>query len=457
MISFNGSAGQTIDKLPFFTTNESTAGATLISSNGRKNAAATRGHDYSLRGPSGANAARYAFAPRKAIPWEEVLVEAALYFTAASSNNQWSLHNVTSRATAVRITGLGQVIHYTGGTYSLTAVGTVQGSTGLGAIPSGQWAWLSHHTRIAGGTSGFMRTWIDSLTTPVLDTPGINTQGSGVTEADTLYYFTNFSGETTQWLMRPICITVDGVASGTPSIGGTIAGTTESAEVYAWESQTDDSEGLGGDPELAADEVRLFLRALSFSPADSGATGWANNESVTVTGLTGTLLVNAPHAAYRKGMEPGSTLLGRNLYVERLQANATGTNNADGSLGGGATDRLDALDTLDDGLYVQHTAAAEKVTVNVEPIANQSSVDEVLGVLVVAQALSDGAAPNAIRPLMLDNATQLGGSADAEVLAASNTTVTHAFQSTAAGGQWTKGAGAGGLDQVEVGYETDTV
>jgi len=457
LITFEGATTQTWLDLPFAAL-EISGGAAIINTNGYKNTSGTRGHDNSFRFTTAAanSATRVLCKPRKRIPWEEFLIERAVYHASTLDAQAVILANVTTRCCEFNLHTNGQVRHLTGGTSSnfLVGIGTVQGASAAAAIPQGDWSWTSHHVSIA--ASGFMTTWVNTLTTATLETVGINTQGNGVTDIDGIVLSGYRSAQTTQCFIRPICMVIDGVASGTPAAAAALAGVTESATVYAWETQTTDSEGLGGDPELAASEMRLFLRGLSFSPADIAATGWADNEAVTVAGVTGTLLVNAPAANYRKGLEPGSVLLGRKLWLERLVVNATGTNNADGTLGGGATDRADALIVFDDGKHVAHTAAAEKVTANTAPVLSQGTVDEIMGVVAIVQGLADGAAPNAVRPLLIDNAVELGGGADAVLLGVGNTIATKSFELNAAGGQFTVGAGAGGLDGIEVGYGTET-
>lgn len=420
----------------------------------RKNAKGTRGGTYCMRFSSLTTDSYFTW--YSAIPWEEFLVEFGVKKSGTFDNLSWFVRDPSNnRCLEINITPTGKVRHMLGGaTYALSqGAGTEQSASADGVVSSSSWTFLSTHIRIAGGTNGFMRTWIDTLGSVALDDSGIDTQANSVTNIQQFYFVGERANYIDDVLVRPRCVLVDGVTGGTPTYGGSISGGGASAEVYAWQSGTTDSQSGSGDPSLPSGTYRLFLRAVSFGPeATSG--GWTNDTSVTVAGLTGTLQVHAPAANFRLGLEPGGQLLGNQLYLERPALGGTGTDNTSGTLVGGATDRKDALATTTDGKMVEHTADNEVVSCSVAAIANPTEVSEVLSVVGYVRAASDGASPNSVHVRLLDNGTEMLG--PKVVVASSQTVVQHAFDLDAAGGQWAVGTGAGGTDSMEPSYKTGT-
>jgi hypothetical protein len=333
------------------------------------------------------------------------------------------------------------------------------GSVAIDNNPAAGHMW-SHHAKIA-NSGGFMVTWQDGK--EVLRNTGIDTSantGGGDAEKTVGFQFQGGNSYFDDVGIRPRTILVDGVGGAKTDTPTAITGS-PSATVYGWENDSQDSAGGSGDPNLAADEWRLYLMDLSFEPGDP-ASGWSDNDNVTVTGLTAAVAniqVNAPHAGYAAGMEPGSMLYFNALHVIGTAPNATGTDNTAGTLQGGATDRLDALDTEGDGKEVRHTAASESVTLNSTDLtaAQIAAITEVVGIQATVRGLTDGAAPNHLAVRLLDNGASPQHRENHDTLVSSNSSRTALFPTDAGGGQWAaSGTGAGTVNSAEVGYTTRT-
>ncbi len=420
----------------------------------RANASSTRGGGYCMRfSPVTSDSYFFRTFP---IPWEEFIIEWAVKKSGIYDNCSAIIRSDDDlRCLELQVTTSGAVRHNVGGySWALThGVGTQQGISGAGIVSTSGYTFLSSHIRIASGTAGFMTTWADSLKTPLLSNTGINTQGNSVTGCGQIYLAGERANYIDDVVIRPRCILVDGVTSGTPTSGGTIAVSGgASADVYAWQSATSDSESGDGDASLASGEYRLFLRNTSFSvTATTG--GFADDATVTVSGLTGTIKVNAPASNYAMGLEPGGQLFGSRLFIERPALNAAGTDDTDGTVTGAST-RLLALQSATDSKTVDHTADDEKVSCAVAALSDPSEIGEIVSVVGYVRASSNASSPDAVQVRLLDSGTEMLGPKVA--LGSSQTVLQHAFDTDAAGGQWSTGTGSGGTDDMEPSYKTGT-
>lgn len=404
------------------------------------------------------------------IPWEEFLIEGGteIGFNANTSGN-WGWYNGETMVGNVYVSTSGQVIHRTGGSNEAISTGTTQDTSSVDTIVRNitTFAYFASFV-LVDASVGHIKSWIHNLVegSPTLDSPSINTQGNSQTEVNQFKIVARDRMRFDDLVIRPRCILVDnnggGAITGTPTLNSTCTGATgsETFQVYGWQTDSSDSESGSGDPNLPGDTFRLFIKKVSFGPDESAPTGFVDNEEITVPGLTGggsggNVFAHVPHGGYKFGLTPGSMFIGPVIAVPRLVPDATGTNNSAGTLGGGASDRQDALVDANDGKHVEHSAASERVTVNIGALANQSEISEVIGISVVVTGLNDGAAPNAVAATILDNSTDLDG--DTHALISSDDSVGHTFDTNAAGGQITKGAGAGGMDSMEIGYVTGSV
>jgi hypothetical protein len=385
----------------------------------------------------------------RGITWQECIIEYWLrfqtqfHFVYIRDDNDDAIH-CYFRLNATTLLHQGSV-----GTLGTAAIENAAGAKSM-------WS----HLWSADYTNGTMITWQDGIEKLRSTTGRTAVNVSSANWGSYVLHFNCADSYIDDLGWRPRTILVDGVGGSKTDTPTAITGT-PNATVYAWENDTTDSAGGAGDPNLASDEWRLYLKNLSFE-ADDPASGWADDGAVTVTGLTASganILVNAPHAGYSAGMEPGSMLHFNALHVIGTPPDGAGTEDAAGSLQGGATTRLEALQTEGDGKTIRHTAATESVTVNTTNLtaAQEAAITEVIGIQVGVRGLTDGAAPNAFACRVLDN----GGSAQVgenhEAVGASNSSRTKLFPTDAGGGQWAAtGTGAGTLSSSEVGYTTRT-
>ncbi len=391
------------------------------------------------------------------IPLQEILIESGHQHGESNTRIAYFFRNQagTSRILAVQSNANGQIEHFTEGATSIGFnAGTSQGaSPETGLFPVGQWRFLSSHILIAGGTAGFIRTFVEDVLK--LDSQNIDTAAGATSSGQTWMV----GEQTARWddtIIRGRAIRVKGVASGTPASDAAVAaaGSGQSATAYGWQSTTDSSEGAGGaDPDLAAGVFRLWLKLISFPPEQKTG-GFVNNEAITVAGLTGTILVDAPHAGFKQGLYPGSQFYGRGEFIERLtpeQANGIDTS---GTLVNAATTG-EALQVPGDGKQIDHTASAEDVTVPMTALGNQATILEIGAFVSYTRASSDVADPNGIQDRNQDNATPIQ-SAEKQTVPATFEVRQKVHDSNAAGGQWTKAGGAGGLNDLQRGYRTST-
>ncbi len=339
-----------------------------------------------------------------------------------------------------------------GGNNTNPQQGTVVGtSVETSLFPALSYRWLSAHFRNATGTDGFMRSNVEDVSKLVNDS--INTGAAGVGIRQFLLSSSR-APDVDDIIICPRAVLVDGVASGTPGADAAVVMGAVTATAYAWESATTSSEGGGGDPNLAAGEFRLLLKAVSFGPEVTTG-GFVDNTAVTVAGLTGTILINAPTTAYKQGLEPGGQFVTRAAYILGAGGVYTaGTDNADGTLIGGATSRFEAMQNPTDGHMVRHTAAGETVSVNTDNLPNQADLASVITVLSTVRAAADAANPDAIQGRIRTGAAVLLD-AEARLLNTSQTVIQTAHDRPTAAGTspWTIGDDAStGTDGIQPSY-----
>jgi hypothetical protein len=392
-----------------------------------------------LHGASGTMIYRFR---RTDIPWEEVVAE-TWALPSGTGTGYFRFLNSTTNTNEIRRNSTGTMSHYVNGVIKDT-------TTDL-ALIGDRAVMISSHLYYH-ASAGFITTWIDGQ--QKLTSTSQNTEaGAASCDGWESKWTAGGSLYTDDVGIRPRTILVDGVTSADSATPTAITGGI-TADVYGWENDSDDSANNGGDPTLPAATWRLYLKNVSFGPEDHGS-GWSNNDTVTVTGLTGTIAVLAPAANYVDGMEPGSMFYYQRLHILGMAISGVGTENTDGTLQGSPSDRADALDTVGDGLEVRHTAAAESVTLAVTGLtaAHEAVIDSVVGLVVSVRGLTDGSPPDSLIPRVLDNAANAQNGM-AKVVGGTNTSVHNMFPVNGTGGIWATGTGAGGVDSSEPGYET---
>lgn len=345
--------------------------------------------------------------------------------------------------------------------------GTTQATSNqLINVVSNKWYFASIKVYYAGGAStGSVEVRVNQKGRNSFSATNLDLNAPSAAYDGTFIQTVSMCGEWVNYMddvcIRPRAIRVDGVTSGTPTIGNTItdAVTGATAVITGWESQTTDSGAGPGDPDLASNEFRLFIRNTSFDadPLTSDAV-FGNNNGINNTGLTGTIVCNAPHSAFKCGLEPGGQYFGPALFIESKAAAADGADTGAWTNEGGATDHADAVDTIpvETTKYIQSTSDAQRASVTTTALANQSTIQEIVALSIRTYASTDGSSPNSIIPRLIDNSTDIDGTefTPTSTPAAINEQI---FDTTAAGGQWAKGTGAGTEGSVQVGVESSTV
>jgi hypothetical protein len=380
---------------------------------------------------------------RTDIPWEEVVADMWFRNTAGWCRIMETRFN-NSIGPELR--------RETDGTLTHRVAGTEQDTTGV-VFTYGTAYSMSTHIKYD-ATTGFITTWQDGV--QVLDTQTIDTTVGG-SAFNMWYVYHNGAGYTyyDDYAVRPRTMLITGVTSLDTATPTDVTGvtSTETATVYAWENDSEDSAGGNGDPTLAPGQWRIYLKDVSFGP--DATSGFQNGETLTVTGLTGTILCDAPTDGFAAGLEPGSQFFFDKLHVLKLTLASTGTEDSDGTLTGGATDRADALSSYGDGKEVRHTATAESVTLTTGglPTAQGIFVDEVVGLSVATRGLRDGGDVTSFKPRILDNGGS-GQNGPEKFQGHYNAMTEEVFPLNGSGEQWKVGVGAGTIDNAEPGYET---
>lgn len=434
-------------------------GPSIQSSVPRKNDSGLRGGDFYFQS-STSSVDSFLKKENLPIPLEEVIFEFGYQAGEAGTVSSVSINDLAgvNRGPGFSIASDGTMNHRTGGSANAITTGTLEDTSITGLFPIGLWRFVSCHSLIAASPDGFMITLVEDV--EVLNTQNIATDGgAGGLAAGQIVLA---GDQTARWddiWIRPRTVLADaaGAITGTPDADALVTGatSTETALAYAWQSNTADSEGGVGDPDLPADTFRLFLKTVSFGPAATSG-GFQDGEVVTVAGLSGiTINIDAPHAGYVRGLEPGGQFAGRGLFLERAAVTVTGTDNTDGTLVGGAADRADALQNVDDGKRIESVVAGDVITVETSDLTSQSTIDRIAMITLYMRASSDGADPNGLQGRLRDDGTIIQRLRKQQV-AGTQTVLQEGFDRNAAGGEWTPGPGAGGLDSLQVGYQTST-
>jgi hypothetical protein len=381
------------------------------------------------------------------IPWEEVVFDIHLRFeTSLAGSLTLALRSGGSNYMEIR--------KETDGTHT-HRIGTTEVDT-TGVV----WAIDENHSlsghMIFDASNGVITSWLDGSI--ILDSQTEDTEASGV-DCDGFHirYLSSGTAFVDDLGFRPRTMLVTGVTSLDTATPTAVSGVTsgETATVYAWENDSEDSSGGPGDPLMSPGEWRLYLKLISFLPdADVTASGFLDGETITVTGLAGPIICNAP-AGYSAGLEPGSQLFLDKLHILHLPVSGVGTENSDGTLTGGAADRFDALSAGEDGKHVRHTATSESVTLAVTGLSAPISakIDEVIGLQVSLVGLGDGGTVSNFKSRVLDNGGS-GQNSQAVKTRSANANISAIFNRNGSGGQWVSGSGAAGINSAEPGYET---
>jgi hypothetical protein len=409
-----------------------------VDSTSHQNGTATRGGNYCCYLSANSTDGRIEpiFSPYH--DWEEFIVEFA-YRKTSGSTFAFIWRNGSTGVGQVNLGSLNNINHYTNGNGTTIANGALEDSSGTALYGNDSYVWVSVLVNID-ASSGEITTYLDDV--QQLQTTG-DTTGNSETDVNAFAFTGDNNARIDDIVLRPRTILVDGATGGTPTLGGTLSGGGKTAEVYNYEDSSDDSA-------LASGEYRLYLKDLSFGP-ELSATGWADNDTVTVTGLTGTLAVNAPNAHYVAGLEPGGQFLGT-CYQELLLPTSDG-NYTTGFTASGGGDRYADIDEIPaDGVaYLESTAASDVVTFGLSNLANQSDIGSIIAVQPIAYSEKDGADPNALTMRLRHSSTDLDGAE--QTVSSSYQALFDVMVNDPSGNQWT----ASNLDSTEAGFSSSTV